>query len=124
MSTYNVTRVGNTGKRLTGTAMRTYRADDARTAGALYVAAEGIDGARYAGGDAGFFTFRPPADGAPVRVLVELVEDTVSTRKVWRCAGNSGSMYAKRDMSGFVEVFQSDLDTERAAGTHLFKITL
>jgi hypothetical protein len=52
------------------------------------------------------------------------VQDTVSTRKVWRCAGNSGSMFAKRDMSGFVEIFQSDLEREREAGTHLFRITL
>lgn len=60
---------------------------------------------------------RKEANGAPV-------EDTVSTRKVWRCAGGSGSMYAKRDMSGFVEIFQDDLDREREAGTHLFRITL
>lgn len=123
MSTYTVTMVGRTGKRLTGSPVRKYSADDARTAGALYVAGAGIDGARFAGGDAGFYTFNPPADGAPMRVLVEQVEDTVSTRKVWRCTGNSGSMYAKRDAFGFVEVFQSNLDDERAAGTHLFKIT-
>lgn len=48
---------------------------------------------------------------------------TVSTDKVWRCAGRSGSMYAKRDAFGFVEVFQRDIDDERAAGTHLFRIT-
>lgn len=124
MSTYNVTRVGKNGKRLAGSATRTYRADDARTAGALYVAAEGINSPQFAGGDADLFTFNPTGDGAPVRVLVEIVEDTVSTRQVWRCAGNSGSMYAKRDMSGFVEVYQKDIDRERAAGTHLFKITL
>jgi hypothetical protein len=124
MSTYTVTRVGNTGKPLPGSATRKYQADDARTAGALYVAAEGVDGAQYAGGDAGFYTFNPAADGAPVRVRVELVEDTVSARKVWRCTGDSGSMFAKRDVGGFVEVFQRDLDKERAAGTHLFKITL
>lgn len=52
------------------------------------------------------------------------VEDTVSTHTVWRCAGGSGSMYAKRDAFGFVEVFASNLDSERAAGTHLFRITV
>jgi hypothetical protein len=57
-----------------------------------------------------------PVEAAPV-------EDTVSTDKVWRCAGRSGSMLAKRDAFGFVEVFQSNVDAERAAGTHLFKIT-
>lgn len=52
------------------------------------------------------------------------VQDTVSTHKVWRCAGGDGSMLAKRDAFGFVEVFQSHVDRERAAGTHLFRITL
>ncbi len=133
MDTYTVTRVTKTGKRLTGSPARTYRAANASGAGALYVAAEGIDGARFAGGDAGRFTFNPAADGAPVHVLVapadapapiEAVEDTVSTREVCRCAGRDGSMYAKRDAFGFVEVFASNLDSERAAGTHLFKIVL
>lgn len=216
MDTYTVTRVTKTGQRLTGSPSRTYRAANAMGAGALYVAAEGIDGARFAGGDAGLFTFNPPADGAPMHVLVEAadeserpvysvktrnltymgsrarvtttkhersnsglrtvefvwiddatednggyragtrvvkvmhgsgipgskvphvlhstevyppvgadpVEDTVSTREVWRCAGGDGSMYAKRDAFGFVEVFASNLDSEREAGTHLFKIVL
>lgn len=123
MSTYTVTRVGRNGKPLTGAPVRKYQAADARTAGALYVAADGIDGARYVGGDAGLFTFNPPADGAPVRVKVEAVEDTVSHRKVWRCTQDSGSMYAKRDAYGFVEVFASNLASERDAGTHLFRIT-
>jgi hypothetical protein len=61
--------------------------------------------------------------GAVTMADVTPVEDTVSTRKVWRCAGRSGSMYAKRDAFGFVEVFQSNLDSEREAGTHLFRIT-
>lgn len=124
MNTYTVTQVNKAGKRLMGSPVRSYQADNERDAGALYVAGQGLDGATFAGGDAGRFTFNPPAAGAPVRVLVERVEDTVSTRKVWRCTGRDGSMYAKRDMSGFVEVFQAKLDTEREAGTHLFKITL
>lgn len=63
----------------------------------------------------------PAVDDAPEAAPVE---DTVSARKVWRCAGDAGSMYAKRDMSGFVEVFKDDLVREREAGTHLFRITL
>jgi hypothetical protein len=62
-----------------------------------------------------------PVEAAPVEVAP--VEDTVSARKVWRCAGRSGSMYAKRDAFGYVEVFQSNLNSEREAGTHLFRIT-
>lgn len=71
MNIYTVTRVGKTGKRLTGSAQRTYRADSEIDAGALYVAGEGIDSPQFAGGDAGLFTFNPPAHGSPVRVLVQ-----------------------------------------------------
>lgn len=76
-------------------------------------------------GTAGAITFADVevvAASAPVEAAP--IEDTVSTGKVWRCSGRDGSMYAKRDAFGFVEVFARNLDNERAAGTHLFKITL
>lgn len=47
---------------------------------------------------------------------------TVSTKKVWRCSGGSGSGLAMVGDHGFVEVFKRDLDSERQAGTTLFRI--
>lgn len=49
---------------------------------------------------------------------------TVQAQKVWRCAGGSGSGLAKRGDHGFIEVFRSDVDAERAAGTELLRIVL
>lgn len=127
MSTYTVTLTSeSTGKVTT----KSLDAADARTAvsGAYldrYNVTPGHDNIRPRGMDISDREFLVIGTaGATTLADVEPVEDTVSTRKVWRCAGNAGSMYAKRDMSGFVEVFQSDLDGERAAGTHLFRITL
>lgn len=127
MSTYTVTLTSeSTGK----TTTHTIEGADARAAiaGAYldrYKVTPGNDSIRPRGMDITDREFLVIGTaGAVTRADVAPVEDTVSARKVWRCAGNAGSMYAKRDAFGFVEVFQSNLDAERAAGTHLFRITL
>jgi hypothetical protein len=62
--------------------------------------------------------------GAVTFADVERTDNTVSTRKVWRCAGGSGSGLAKRGDHGFIEVFRSDVQAERDAGVELFRITV
>lgn len=62
--------------------------------------------------------------GAVTFADVERTDDTVQARKVWRCAGRSGSGLAKRGQHGFIEIFASDVDAERAAGTELLRIVL
>lgn len=49
---------------------------------------------------------------------------TVNHRKVWRCAGGSGSGLAKRGDHGFIEIFRDDVDAQQAAGVEMFRITV
>lgn len=126
MSTYTVALTSESTGKITS---KTIEADDARAAVSSayldrYNVTPGQNDIRPRGMDISDREFIVIGTaGAVTMADVTPVEDTVSTRKVWRCAGRSGSMYAKRDAFGFVEVFQSNLDSEREAGTHLFRIT-
>jgi hypothetical protein len=127
MSTYTVTLTSESTGKITS---KTIEADDARAAVSSayldrYNVTPGQNDIRPRGMDISDCEFIVIGTAGAVTLAdVEPVEDTVSTYQVWRCAGRSGSMYAKRDAFGFVEVYQSNIDAERAAGTHLFKITL
>ena len=77
MHTFTVVRSNTVGKPLVGAATRKYRAENAREAGRMYAAAEGIPDPLLWGfllvADADLYTFSPAATaGARITVRVEV----------------------------------------------------